>query len=353
MKAYLLLALVIAMVNVAYASTLSVEPANADVASTLEVSIEGYVSGDCTSTITSPSGVTKELGRSGCTSGTIMSFSTIMLEGLFGTVESGTYTFTVLVSTSSGQVMLEDTFVLSGRPLIKKYCNVTGGYDLCEFFGVPYLIRAEGVEWVDVEVTVGEKTQSLRLQRHGGQEWLGNGTVLRLASGSAQAKNFLFTKEVKPICGNGVCEQGESCDCDSEMPEAESSEGLECTSGCLYGNSCARSGAYTRTEYCDGESFQPRIAEGLSCSQGYHCIKGSCIDGICRPPCDGCYDGGCFAVGTLRGSEFCSGNQFEPLRAVGDACSMDVACQSRWCVAEACIEPSAYQQFTRWLKGLF
>lgn len=99
---------------------------------------------------------------------------------------------------------------------------------------------------------------------------------------SAQVIIFGFGGGLDVVCGDGVCNGGETLyncfeDCyydvnasapnSSLLPDGEACDNSSmCQSGfCLYG-------------YCSGKSA------GMDCTYDYECVSGSCVDGRCRKP---------------------------------------------------------------------
>lgn len=253
---------------------------------------------DCTTYLTSPSGVEVLEGEGGCgPSGQFMSFSTLRIEQIFGELEPGKYTLRIVArKEGKSDIELEADFNVNiASPGFKYNCELSGGSGVCRFLDVDYEIEYSGCyEDIDFKVVYGSREEEFMGIDVGTVVTLKDNTKIKLTSSpcSVDLIKFMLTSEVKTICGNGVCEVEEdkfncASDCEdlNEMPEYISEDPeliVECTTGCLYKRYCVSAGVRVGDEYCnlDGE-FVVQKERDQACENSFECKSGICADDIC------------------------------------------------------------------------
>jgi len=274
-----------------------IEPEVVEEGNVIEVSVQLPTFRDCTYYLTNPFGIEKQEGSGGCgPTGKAMSFSTLRLEELFGTLESGTYQIKIIAEKADNPVItLTENFVVGvTEPALQSLCKIEDGEENCEFLGTTYNVKHRGCNNdVVLEINYNGETEKFEgLSQGTSKRTLKDGTEIKLNSApcSVYMANVLFKKKIYNNCGNEICEVGEdssNCpqDCEDliELPETEEElPDLECSTGCLYKTSCLSFGVRVGSQYCgiEGEFLQQKGKEE-SCNNSFECQSGICVDYMC------------------------------------------------------------------------
>lgn len=254
---------------------------------------------NCTYYMTNPEGVERNMGGGGCgPSGVSSGFSTRRIEELFGSLEKGKYNLRVVAEKGrENPIELSEGFkVTLPEPSFISECTIKEGFGVCEHLDKRYEVKHIGCfSEVTLSFTYDGKAEVFtRLEQSKSSFFLEDGVEVNLKSSPCTVflATLLFKSKYDSACGNDICEAGEDiltcpedCKESGDLPEIDEDDrvdGLECSIGCLYKDSCVNIGVRVGDNYCDfSEDYSLQKAGGEYCDNSFECSSNICADSVC------------------------------------------------------------------------